>query len=83
MPAEIGYVDDEGRWCQLENWHDPAMPRISDRMRIVLYLFFDAEKPYELYIDAVHNTTDEEDRAFDAEVKMLREWLAGRGKVRS
>ncbi len=83
MLPDIGYIDDEGRFCKVEHVADPIMPRLSDRMRVVLFLFFQSEGPFELYGESVQDTTDEEDAAFDAEVVSLREWLAGRGKIKA
>lgn len=81
MP-EIGYTDDEGRFCMIANLTDPIMPRLSDRMRVVLSLFFQSDRPYQLYGEAAQDTTDEDDNMFEIEVNALREWLAVRGKVK-
>lgn len=57
------------------------MPVYSDRMIDVLYLLFDGEKPYEIYGNIADDSTEEEDRAFDDEVKVLRDYFSNQRKV--
>lgn len=56
----------------------PDLPSLSPYMCMVLYLFFDGEKPYDIYSNIAEDASHEEDQTFDAEVKKLRAYFEQR-----
>lgn len=57
-----------------------GLPSLSPYMCMVLYLFFDGEKPYQIYGNIAEGASDEKDHAFEEEVKMLRDYFKQRSK---
>lgn len=48
---------------------------ISPVMQKVLHAFFSGEEPYRLYAEVVHEENEQQDQAFDKDVKLLRDLL--------